>query len=228
MKRSSNKRRLITLVPRLSAQVLLITLMIVVSFGIAKSESMNVAYGFVKSSVMRIDQRLPPLQQAALANKSQYQTSFTELTSDKNPLIDDLPIGTIIAYHVPPGGFQFSVRWQVALGQTISDPDSPFNGVAVPDLNGNTGQRVPTYLAGTLDSTKFGNPFGSDTLPIDGKHNHGGATQGVGGRSRADGGNDLKIPESGHTHNIGMANDHDHGGDNKPRTHGIVYLIKIK
>ncbi|MEW6516915.1 MAG: hypothetical protein AB1439_08430 [candidate division FCPU426 bacterium] len=49
----------------------------------------------------------------------------------------DVPIGSIIAWHknMPPGAPTLSSQWVECNGQTLSDPESVFDGQIIPDLN---------------------------------------------------------------------------------------------
>src|SRR6185436_19450204 len=72
-------------------------------------------------------------------------------------LIDAVvPVGSIMAWHknfanTPP----LPGVWAECNGQAIDDPDSPYNGLNVPDLNGAQGG-VPVFLRGANASGSTG------------------------------------------------------------------------
>ena len=75
---------------------------------------------------------------------------------------NNTPIGGVIAWLKDLSGVSsLSGNWAECNGQTISDGQSPLNGVTLPDLNGSSGDQ--TFLRG---NTSSGSTGGSDT------HNH--------------------------------------------------------
>ncbi|MBF0290509.1 MAG: hypothetical protein HQM14_22090 [SAR324 cluster bacterium] len=69
-------------------------------------------------------------------------------SSSSAPTGNGVPFGTVIAWHKNLIGTpSLPSEWVEANGQTISDPDSPFNGQAVPDLNGSG-----LFIRGSLTS----------------------------------------------------------------------------
>ena len=136
-----------------------------------------------------------------------------------------MPVGTIIAHFGP---WQFSDKWQICMGQEIRDPDSPLYGRKVPDLNGAHAPFQATYIAGTLDIRTYNKKFGNNILPGSGTHSHGGRTGRGGGRSYGDADDERRHASSDHDHTISADGNHDHGGDNRPNTFGLIYLIRVK
>lgn len=184
--------------------------------------------GFVKKGNMETnDSSLPLLDQAEAANKGQYGIAYRSLKTNETPLADSLPVGAIIAF---AGQFNFSDQWQIAMGQTINDPTSPLNGKKVPDLNGAFSPFEASYLAGTLDSGTYNTKFGQNTIPADGQHTPSGNVTLNHGSPHPNGWDDRST--SNHLINTDLRMNpisaHTHNGDNRPRTHGVVFLIKIK
>ena len=100
--------------------------------------------------------------------------------------------------------------WAECNGQTISDSDSPFNGVAIPDLNGNSGTK--RYLRG---STTSGATGGTET------HSHGGATGTYTPPSPAGQGSYNNTRCYPHNHSIGA-------DGTLPSYYEIVWIIRVK
>lgn len=187
--------------------------------------------GFVKTGKMiQLDNSESLIKQAESANHGQYKIEYKKLETEDIPLLDDIPIGAIIPFFGP---WTFSDKWQVCMGQIINDPDSPLYGVKVPDLNGVHSPFETVYLAGTLDTKYYGKQFGSTNIPIQENHKHG-ATLGrpsqVVSPDRNSSGGATNAAGPGHTHTITIneSGSHDHGGENRPRTFGLVYLIRVK
>lgn len=185
--------------------------------------------GFLKEGSMEISSSLLLMEQAELANNSQYKVSYKKIPNGEIPLIDDLPVGAVIPYVIPPGGFKFSDKWEIALGQTIEDPDSPFFQHKIPDLNGSHTPFRVMYIAGTLDVETYGNVFGRNDIPDKGNHSHTGDTAKSSEKTGTKGGT-KEVARLIHTHSFETksAGNHNHGAENRPQTTGIVYLIKIK
>jgi len=184
--------------------------------------------GFVKySSMHNIDSDIPLIEQAKIANQGQYKIGYRSLKSNETPLIDTLPIGTIIPFWGP---FVFSDQWQIAMGQVIQDPASPLFKKKVPDLNGAFSPFETSYIAGTLDSRTYNKNFGRSDIPNDGEHIPSGTVQLQHGLPHPNGWNDrsssnhLIIPKLKMNHVL----PHAHKGENRPRTYGVVFLIKVK
>ncbi|GAB5404325.1 MAG: hypothetical protein Aurels2KO_25560 [Aureliella sp.] len=133
----------------------------------------------------------------------------------------ELPVGTIIPYH-PYTNIELPTGWVLCAGQIITDADSPFNGQKVPDL---TDER---FLMGTTETDSFAHYGGTNQIPVDGTHNHGGATGSGGNPKGADNDDDFDAAYARHSHPISPDGAHNHGGDNRPQFFGLVYLIKVK
>ena len=93
-----------------------------------------------------------------------WTTNEVLKSSDLNDSIGDVfvPIGGVIAWlkslsSVPA----ITQDWVECNGQTLSDSDSPLNGITIPDLNGNSGSK--RFIRGSQTSGTIG---GADS------HNH--------------------------------------------------------
>jgi len=184
--------------------------------------------GFVKNGEMvELDTTASLINQAKSANSGQYKISYQTLNVMDKPMLGDIPVGAIIPHW---GKWEFSDRWQICLGQVIDDKESPFYGQRVPDLSGIS---QPIYLAGSLNSQNYHKNFGKNSIPMDQGHTHS-AKIGKNVSSiyvdKNTVGRPIGVSSVGHRHTISIKNSgaHNHGGDNRPLTFGLVYLIKIK
>jgi|GEM_PF-3191199 len=183
---------------------------------------------FQKGEMVDIDTTKPAIEQAEAANKGQYKLEYRKAKKSETPLLDALPVGAIIPYFGP---WTFSDNWQLAIGQIVRDPESPLYDMKVPDLNGAYSPFEPTYLAGTLDTATLGQSFGSNTLKSAPKHTHTGKVSAAGLRFRAKtAGNGWVANQAEHRHGFSTSEEgaHNHGGDKRPQSYGIVYLIRVK
>ncbi len=188
--------------------------------------------GFVKTGEMvQTNPSMTLAQKAETVNKGQYKLAYKNLKKKEVGLLDDIPIGAIIPHW---GAWEFSDRWQICMGQVIDDIESPMHGEKVPDLTGITiKDHKPTYIAGTLEEQYFNKTFGQNYLSKEAAHVHQaeiGANKSIVHPDK----NTVQssTPSAGpyHKHKITMekTGEHDHGGDNKPHSFGLVYLIKVK
>lgn len=134
---------------------------------------------------------------------------------------NEIPVGAILPY-APPGLIQLPEGWYVCAGQTVRDSASPFFGKNVPNL---VDGRFPM---GTIRPDEYQKLGGSNQIPLDGAHNHGGRTGGDVSRRGADRDDDFQVSTRGHSHSIGLDGAHTHGGDNRPQFFGLIYIIRIK
>jgi len=119
-----------------------------------------------------------------------------------------LPVGSVIAWlksytstpSTLPGG------WMECDGSTISDADSPINGVTVPDLNGNN-----YFLRGNSTS---GGTGGSETADYD--HNHNNTTS-----ANWDSDTDGAITSTDATTTLD-------GQENRPPFYNVVWIMRFK
>ena len=132
-----------------------------------------------------------------------------------------VPVGTVLSFvgsiaTLPDG-------WVPCDGRTVHDAASWFNGQAVPSINGFS------YLSGVSDPAVVNTTFGRNDVPRDGNHAHGGQTGGE-NVGAADGNGFQKEGRQCHvhTHGVGADGAHDHGGDNRPVSVGVWFIIRIK
>jgi hypothetical protein len=132
-----------------------------------------------------------------------------------------VPVGTILAFvgavsSLPDG-------WVPCDGRLITDAASWFNGQQVPTINSYS------YLSGVADAATVNTSFGRNDIPNEAAHTHGNSTswENVGS---PDGHGFQK--EGGqchwHTHTLNPDGAHSHGGDNKPASVGVWFIIRIK
>lgn len=102
--------------------------------------------------------------------------------------------------------------WVECDGSTISDSDSPYDGVTIPDLNGDN-----RFLRGSSTSGSTG---GSDTHD----HTYSGTTGSSGQVGLADG-NPTPVAPPNHTHTYSGTTD---SGSTLPSYYEVVYIMRIK
>lgn len=90
------------------------------------------------------------------------------------------PIGSVEAFHKSmPGTPALPWGWVECDGQVLADPESPYNGQTMPDLN-NTGKFLRGSLtSGTNQVEDIGPHTHTGTTSTDGSHNHTGSTGSV-------------------------------------------------
>lgn len=148
-------------------------------------------------------------------------------------IYDALPIGTILPYIIPPDGkVRFSNKWALANGSILDLPESPFHQKRLPELVSITGDNIyqPVYLAGSLHWDFYKKEFGNNSIEKEDGHNHSGSTGSSSNNHRKDNdGSDSYSASSIHGHNFttGTGGEHDHGGNNMPRSYGVLYFIKV-
>ena len=145
----------------------------------------------------------------------QWATGQNPTASDVNGSIGNVyaPIGTVIPWAKSISGTPaLSSYWAECNGQTITDTDSPFNGQALPDLNGSN-----SFLRG---GTTSGGTGGATT------HVH--AISGTTGAA-------VNANTAGYLNNIAPLSTHTHtysgafaAGNNLPAYYNAVYIIRIK
>ena len=164
-----------------------------------------------------------------MTNKSNGDNTYN--FQDNEPLdADDIldtadnmvPIGTITAWpknfpEVPP----LPSSWVECNGQIITDSDSVFDGISIPDLNGEN-----RFLRGNTESGGIGgeetHELTEDEMP---SHTHGYTTHTTIG-TRGGGGN-PDIWQSTQTNETGSAgNDDSH--NNLPPYYNIIWIMRIK
>lgn len=134
-----------------------------------------------------------------------------------------VPIGSVVAWLKSLTGTPaLPSRWVEANGQTISDAESPYNGVAVPNLNA-SGGGTQRFLRG---STTSGSTGGEDTHTLTTNempsHNHTVALGTTG---------PLNVPIASTTAATTMNTGSTGGGaahENRPPYYEVVWIIRIK
>ena len=135
--------------------------------------------------------------------------------SDVNGSIGNVyvPIGTVIPWAKSISGTpSLSSYWAECNGQTITDSDSPFNGQALPNLNGNN-----NFLRGATASGATG---GAATHV----HAISGTTGAAVNASTAGTSNNI-APSASHTHTYSGAFA---AGNSLPAYYSVVFIIRIK
>ena len=126
---------------------------------------------------------LKPLDSATSGNEGDLYYDSTEQKLklhngtefiDVGSTIGFVPVGTILPWHKSLTGTPtLPEQFAECNGQTISDPDSPYNGQTLPDLNGNNyflrGNSSSGTTGGTL-SHSFAQASGSTHWPSDSGH----------------------------------------------------------
>ena len=124
----------------------------------------------------------------------------TTPTPSTPPCAAAVPVGTVVAWlkslpNTPP----LPAGWAECNGQTLDAPDSPYNGITLPSLNG-TGKTPKRFLRGAPASGAAG---GAET------HDHGRARRQKYGRVRA---NSAQPTEAEHL----------------PPFYEVVWIIRVK
>ena len=187
----------------------------------------------------------PPLSQEDLNAINQNKVKFHRALTTRRFLVDSLPIGSIVAYF-PSHDFAIPESWHVCDGSVITDNESPLVGRVTPNLID------VRYLAGT--SAFFGQTFGANQLLVDGGHQHGASTalagvhthsleigpSTVNAPKEAQAGHDMRLLPQDHSHTSDLAaggqhrhgltkdGTHNHSGDKRPASMGLLYIMKIK
>lgn len=161
------------------------------------------------------------------------------------------PVGSIVAWHSDLLGTpSLPSAWQPCDGQMISDPESPYLGQFLPDLNGEARYLRGGLISGTMqdDATAVndlsastsvaGNHFhtmGSFGLHVHSRTNVGGigSTRGFAAAGNQSGTTEVSA-EGAHSHSINSAGDHAHSvslagdAETRPITMSVVWIMRIK
>jgi len=90
------------------------------------------------------------------------------------------PIGAIESFHKSMANTPaLPWGWAECNGQVITDPESPYNGMAVPDLNNTRKFLRGDLTSGTMQAEDVGSHTHTGTTSTNGSHNHGGSTGSV-------------------------------------------------
>jgi hypothetical protein len=162
-----------------------------------------------------------------------------------------VPIGAIVAWHPDLGGTPFlPPGWIPCDGQMVEDPDSPYFGELVPDLNGEARYLRGGLLSGVMQDDATAVNGLSVTVNAAGTHSHGMGSAGTHTHSRTDvggigstrgfaaagnqSGTTSTSAAGAHTHSISPAGDHIHttaltgDSETRPTTMTVVWIIRIR
>ncbi|MBS1634805.1 MAG: hypothetical protein JST26_02710 [Bacteroidetes bacterium] len=90
------------------------------------------------------------------------------------------PIGTIEAFHKNMAATPtLPWGWVECNGQVLADPESPYNGQTIPDLNNTQKFLRGDVTSGTMQTDAIGSHNHTGTTSTDGAHNHTGSTGSV-------------------------------------------------
>ncbi len=166
-------------------------------------------------------------------------------------IVETTPIGSIVAWHADLAGTpSLPIGWEPCDGQMVADPDSPYFGQTLPDLNGGGRYLRGGVFSGVMqdDATAVNGMNGvtsnagthSHSMGSAGTHTHSRTNVGgIGGtRGFAAAGNQSGSTSTGsagnHTHSINGAGDHAHwlslAGDSetRPITMSVVWILRVK
>ena len=135
-----------------------------------------------------------------------------------------VPVGTVLPYIGPLDALPS--EWVPCDGRIVSDPNSPLDGVQLPDLSDGR------FLMGVGSETMIGVSGGSNAISTDGAHTHNGTAT---NRIQQQAGAPRNLETNGskgfrHTHKISLQTNsgHDHGGDKRPAFFGVRFIVRIK
>jgi hypothetical protein len=90
------------------------------------------------------------------------------------------PIGSIEAFHKSMAATPaLPWGWVECNGQVLADPESPYNGQAIPSLNATGKFLRGSAVSGTMQNEDVGGHTHAGTTAANGTHNHGGSTGSV-------------------------------------------------
>ncbi|MBL8912698.1 MAG: hypothetical protein JNM17_18535 [Archangium sp.] len=136
----------------------------------------------------------------------------------------DVPVGAVIDWWRPSGSMlAIPSGFEVCDGHVVTDAESPFDGVAVPDLTSKFVMGVAIADIGTTG----GADIHAHTISFDGNHNH---TQ-TGGSGILGGGGPYRPAEQGF--GTSFNGNHNHGGvvgdaSSLPPYFGLLKIIRVK
>lgn len=173
----------------------------------------------------------PPATVTVSTDAGQYQETVAAIPAGPQPPSSaTVPLGGIIAWYRMRATDPIPDGYWVTDGSTITDPNSPFNGMTAPNL-------VDHFVMGVTPA-RLGESGGSNVIPSQPDQSYGfsGTTSDAHGNS--DG---WKIDDnrgccpqadgSGHTHTYSgsiTVPGHNHGGDKRPAYVGLLYLIRVR
>lgn len=133
-----------------------------------------------------------------------------------------IPVGAILPF---VGSLNdLPENWQPCDGRLITNVNSPFNDKKLPEL------MDKRFLMGVSAATDVCSTGGTNDIPMEAAHIHGGATNGFAGYQPGhinyDRGPDRQ-DEFMMRFGILPDGQHNHGGDNKPAYCGVYFIIRI-
>lgn len=135
----------------------------------------------------------------------------------------ELPPGTVLPMYFPNNKLVIPLGWCICAGQKIEDPASPFLNLNVPNL---LDQRFPM---GTKVAETYGKSGGNNELAPEGNHSHKYTIRKAGTRQNSPDGFQAEGPQCRVvTLDTTADGQHNHGGDNRPRWFGLLYIFKYK
>lgn len=165
--------------------------------------------------------------------------------------VETVPVGSIVAWHVDlPGTPALPDRWMPCDGQLVTDPDSPYLGETLPDLNGEARYLRGGMFSGMMqDDSTAANGLAATAGPA-GNHSHSMGSAGAHSHSRTNvggiggtrgfaaagdqSGTTSTNTAGNHTHSIGTAGEHTHAvsltgdAETRPITMTVVWIMRIK
>ena len=142
-------------------------------------------------------------------------TAFSEALDIVFAAITEPPIGTILPWHKNafPVTPSLPPQWVECNGQTVADPESPFNGQTLPNLNDGDFLRGNTTSGGTGGAATHTHPFSATTGPENISVSVSQATA------------DVNCAGEGHTHAVSGTTDN---SSSLPPYFEAVWIIRIK
>jgi len=167
------------------------------------------------------------------------------------PFPQDVPVGAILAWHADmPGTSALPADWMQCDGQMVTDIDSPYFGLLLPDLNGEGRYLRGGLFSGVMqDDSTAANGLAA-TAANAGTHTHSMGSAGAHNHSRTDvggigstrgfaaagnqSGSTSTSTSGNHTHSIFPQGDHTHAvsltgdAETRPITMTVLWVIRIK
>lgn len=158
--------------------------------------------------------------------------SQSSIIRQSEGFLDTLPIGVVLAWHrdLSPSTYvpQLPAGWVPCDGQTLDDPESPFHGQAIPDLNGDVGSGGGGRFlrGGSTSGITQQDEFQSHGHSYNTPHQF--AVWATGGSQSASGGDiqnlHFEILDPTET----TAGTPRHGSENRPANMSVIWIFKAK
>ncbi len=164
-------------------------------------------------------------QNGDVIDANQVNANFANLL---NRLV---PVGAVIPWHKSPisGSVTLPEQWVECNGQVLDDPDSPFNGLTIPDLNS-----AGLFVRGGTSSGQYQDDQIQSHNHVDHGHAHGvrqesGVSPGGGGGFGTSGGVHRYTANTTNGHaNISEPRGARHGSETRPKNMSMVWIIRVK